>query len=365
MHARLDRSAVKLLTRTGLDWTHKYPAIAQALSALDVRQAYLDGELCGVGPDGITSFSMIQLASDSGNAAALVFFLFDLLYVDGEDLLAGPLTDRKTRLAALLSNATSPLQYCDHQIGRGREFHKQACAMSLEGIVSKRVDAPYTPGNRGLWLKVKCLHREEFVVVGWTDPEGSRPYLGALLLGYYDPDGRLIFAGRVGSGINQAELQRLSRKLQPLATDAMPLAVPPPRNSRFGSPLELSRVHWVKPELVVEVKYLAWTGDNLLRQVVYEGLREAKPAAEVRRELPHSEENTPAPKKPATRRRRDREDFIRSFRPSGHRPASEFECKLPRLAAAGDAIRSLSFRKRQDCSAQFFDLPYAQVFGGR
>ena len=150
MHARLDRGAVKLLTRTGLDWTDKYPAIAAALSSLGARQAYLDGELCGVGPDGITSFSMIQLASDSGNAAALVFFLFDLLYVDGEDLTARPLIDRKTRLAALLSNVSSPLQYCDHQIGRGREFHKQACAMSLEGIVSKRADAPYTPGNRGL-----------------------------------------------------------------------------------------------------------------------------------------------------------------------------------------------------------------------
>ena len=150
MHARLDRGAVKLLTRTGLDWTDKYPAIAAALSSLGARQAYLDGELCGVGPDGITSFSMIQLASDSGNAAALVFFLFDLLYVDGEDLTARPLIDRKTRLAALLSNVPSPLQYCDNQIGRGREFHKQACAMSLEGIVSKRADAPYTPGNRGL-----------------------------------------------------------------------------------------------------------------------------------------------------------------------------------------------------------------------
>jgi len=111
----------------------------------------------------------------------------------------------------------------------------------------KRADAPYTPRNRGLWLKVKCLHREEFVVVGWTDPEGARPHLGALLLGYYDPDGRLVFAGRVGSGINQAELQRLSRKLQPLMIHKMPLAVPPPRNSRFGSPLELSRVHWVGP----------------------------------------------------------------------------------------------------------------------
>jgi bifunctional non-homologous end joining protein LigD len=303
MHARLDRGAVKLLTRTGLDWTHKYPAIAAAVSSIDARQAYLDGELCGVGPDGITSFSMIQLASDSGNAAALVFFLFDLLYVDGEDLTAQPLIERKTRLAALLSDVPSSLHYCDHQIGRGREFHRQACAMALEGIVSKRADAPYTPGNRGLWLKVKCLHREEFVVIGWTDPEGARPYLGALLLGYYDPDGRLIFAGRVGSGINQAELQRLWRKLQPLTTDTMPLAAPPPRNSRFGSPLELSRVHWVRPELVVEVKYLAWTGDNLLRQVVYEGLREDKPAADVRRDDPGSKTDTPAAKKPAPRRR--------------------------------------------------------------
>jgi len=214
-----------------------------------------------------------------------------------------PLIERKTRLAALLSNVLSSLHYCDHHIGRDREFHKQACAMSLEGIVSKRGDAPYTPVNRGLWLKVKCLHREEFVVIGWTDPEGARPHLGALLLGYYDPDGRLVFAGRVGSGINQAELQRLSRKLQPLMIDKMPLAVPPPRNSRFGSPLELSRVHWVEPELVVEVKYLAWTGDNLLRQVVYEGLREDKPAAEVRRELPYPNVNTPAPKKPDARRR--------------------------------------------------------------
>jgi ATP-dependent DNA ligase len=120
--------------------------------------------------------------------------------------------------------------------------------MSLEGIVSKRADAPYTPGNRGLWRKVKCLHREEFGVVGWTDPEGSRPYLGALLLAYYDPDGRLVYAGR--AGINTAELERLWHRPQPLATDKMPLEVPPPRSSRFGSPLVLSRVHWVRPELV-------------------------------------------------------------------------------------------------------------------
>ena len=152
MHARLDRGDVRLLTRTGLDWTHKYPAIAAAVASLPAEQAYLDGDLCGVRADGITSFRMIQLASDSGNAAALVFFLFDLLYLDGEDVSALPLMERKARLAASLSNARSPLHYCDHQIGHGREVHQKACALGLEGIVSKRAGAPYTPGNRGLWV---------------------------------------------------------------------------------------------------------------------------------------------------------------------------------------------------------------------
>jgi bifunctional non-homologous end joining protein LigD len=219
MHARLDRGAARLLTRTGLDWTHKYPAIAAAVASIGAEQAYLDGELCGVRPDGITSFSMIQAASDSGNAAALVFFLFDLLYLDGENVSAQPLVERKAKLAALLADARSPLHYCDHQVGHGRAFHEKACAAGLEGIVSKRADAAYAPGNRGLWVKVKCLHREEFVVVGWTDPKGSRPWLGALLLAYYDPDGRLVYAGRAGTGIKQAELERLWHRLQPLATD--------------------------------------------------------------------------------------------------------------------------------------------------
>jgi DNA ligase D-like protein (predicted ligase) len=229
---------------------------------------------------------MIQTASDAGNADGLVYFIFDLLYLDGKDMSALSLIERKARLAALLSNAGPPLHYTDYHQGQGAAFHQRACALSLEGIVSKRADAPYAPGNRGLWLKVKCLNREEFVVVGWTDPEGTRPYLGALLLAYYDPDGRLVYAGRVGSGINRAELARLWRILQPLATAEMPLQVPPPRSNRFGSPLVLSRVHWVRPELVAEVKFLTWTDDNLLRQVVYEGLRADKPAREVRRPVP-------------------------------------------------------------------------------
>jgi ATP-dependent DNA ligase len=150
MHARLDHGAVKLLTRTGLDWTHKYPAIAKAVGSLGTRQAYLDGELCGVGPDGITSFNIVQLASD-GNAAALLFFLFDLLYLDDEDLRVRPLIDRKERLAALLANANLFLHYSDHQVGHGRTFHERACKSGLEGLVSKRADASYEneTGRRG------------------------------------------------------------------------------------------------------------------------------------------------------------------------------------------------------------------------
>jgi bifunctional non-homologous end joining protein LigD len=192
-----------------------------------------------------------------------------------------------------LANSGNPTPSVPQLPDAGQSALTHVVSFTPEGgprsqLVSKRADAAYAPGNRGLWLKVKCLHREEFVVIGWTEPEGSRSYIGALLLGYYDPNGRLVYAGRVGSGINTAELRRLWRRLQPLATDRMPLDLPPPRSTRFGSPLVLSRVHWVRPELVVEVKFLTWTEDNLLRQVVYEGLREDKPAREVRRKVPNA-----------------------------------------------------------------------------
>jgi hypothetical protein len=150
----------------------------EAISLKPAREAYLDGELCGIRPDGSTSFSLIPNASDTGNGDALVFFLFDFLHLDGEPVSQRPISERKERLRTLLSETTPPLQFSDHQIGRGRAFYEHACGLKLEGIVSKRGDAPYAPGNRGLWLKVKCLNREEFVVVGWTDPEGTRPHLG-------------------------------------------------------------------------------------------------------------------------------------------------------------------------------------------
>jgi ATP-dependent DNA ligase len=194
-----------------------------------------------------------------------------------------PLLDRKARLQALLKDAPVSIQYSGHHIGDGKRILDAACRAKAEGIISKRVDAPYVPGNRGLWRKTKCLNREEFVIVGYSEPEGSRPYFGALLLGYYDDDGRLLYAGRAGTGFSDAELRRVYDILQPLRISKMPLDVPPPRKTRFGSPLVLSRVHWVRPELVCEVEFLTWTADRLLRAVSYQGLRADKPASKVRR----------------------------------------------------------------------------------
>ena len=171
-----------------------------------------------------------------------------------------------------------------HEIGDGELVRRHACQLGFEGIVSKTVDAPYASGNRGLWRKAKCLNRQEFVVVGWTDPEGSRPHLGALLLGYYTDDGKLIYAGRVGTGMSEKVLRDLRRASGPVGAAEIALRRSAAARTRFGSPLVLSRVHWVEPKLVAEITYLTWTADNLLRQTVYVGLREDKPADQVRRE---------------------------------------------------------------------------------
>jgi DNA ligase D-like protein (predicted ligase) len=286
LHARLAGREVKLLNRTGLDWTDRYQTTAEALSKLRLRDAYFDGEVCAVRADGTTSFAELQAATDSRRTHTLIYFVFDLLFVNGKDLMAAPLLDRKGRLQALLKGAPTSIQYSGHHIGDGPRILDAACKAKAEGIISKRVDSPYVPGNRGLWRKSKCLNREEFVVVGYSEPEGSRPYFGALLLGYYDDNGRLLYAGRAGTGFSDAELRRVYDILQPLRISRMPLDVSPPRKTRFGSPHELSRVHWVRPELVCEVTYLTWTADGLLRAVSYQGMRTDKPAKEVRRDRP-------------------------------------------------------------------------------
>jgi bifunctional non-homologous end joining protein LigD len=172
MAARIDQGNVKLLTRSGLDWTAKYPGTAAAFAKLKVRSAYVDGELCGVRPDGVTSFELMQTASDRGGDG-LMFFAFDLLELDGENIARLPLGERKKRLKALLDGPPDGIAFSDHEAVDGEVFREAACKHGLEGIVSKRLDRPYLPGDRGAWVKTKCLNRAEFVVVGWSDPEGA------------------------------------------------------------------------------------------------------------------------------------------------------------------------------------------------
>ena len=218
----------------------------------------------------------------------LVYYAFDLLHLGGWDISGLALSERKALLEPLVVGKPG-LQFNGHDPGDGEFILKHAGKLGVEGVVSKTIDAPYAPGNRGLWRKAKSLNRQEFVVVGWSDPEGSRPYLGALLLGYYTDDGKLTYAGRVVTGMPDKVLADLRSRLEPLARTKSPLSVPPPRKTRFGSPLVLFRVHWVEPRLVVEITYLTWTADGLLRHTVYVGLREDKPAEQVRRETARNE----------------------------------------------------------------------------
>jgi DNA ligase D-like protein (predicted ligase) len=288
MAARIDNGRVQLLTRTGLDWTGKYPSAVAALANVKVKTAYIDGELCGVDEAGLPSFAQTQAATDGERAVTLVYYAFDLLHLDGRDVANHQLLERKALLEPLVKNKPG-LQFNGHEAGDGEFILKHAGKLGFEGVVSKTIDAPYAPGNRGLWRKAKALNRQEFVVVGWSDPEGTRPHLGALLLGYYIDDGKLIYAGRVGTGMPVKTLADLRRRLDPLARKTSPLSVPPPRGTRFGSPLVLSRIHWVEPKLVAEITYLTWTADSLLRHTVYVGMREDKPALEVRRETTNTQ----------------------------------------------------------------------------
>jgi ATP-dependent DNA ligase len=174
MAARIDRGQAQLLTRTGLDWTDKYPSVVAALAQTRAKTAYRDGELCGVGDDGLPSFSQTRAASDGERGVRLVYYAFDLLHLDGRDTASFPLIERKALLEPLTAG-TPGLLFNAHETGDGETVRQHACKLGFEGVVSKTIDAPYAPGNRGLWRNSKCLNRQEFVVVGWTDPEGSPP----------------------------------------------------------------------------------------------------------------------------------------------------------------------------------------------
>jgi ATP-dependent DNA ligase len=272
MAARITPGKVQLL-----DWTAKYPATAAALTKLPVRSAYLDGELCAVRPNGVSDFALIQQASDNDGAPSSVSCSISSSSTASP---SPPCRSPSARAALRLSSARrAGIDFSPHQACDGEAFRRAACRYGLEGVVSKRLDRPYLPGDRGAWIKTKCLNRGEFVVAGWSDPEGSRPYLGSLLLAYHDDDGRLLYAGRVGTGMSQKTLAALHARLAPLAVETSPLAIPPPRETRFGGRLALSRVHWVRPVLLAEITYLTWADDGLLRHTVFVGLRDDKPRA--------------------------------------------------------------------------------------
>ena len=275
--ADLDRGTVRLLSRRFKDWTAEFPTVVKAIAELPVRRAILDGEVAVLLPDGRTSFQGLQNAFGVSNPN-LVYFAFDLLAVDDDVLLSLPLEQRKARLEKLIEKTKGGvLRYSDHVIGNGKQFFDLACKTGLEGIVSKRRDKPYLPGRGSSWQKTKCLLRQELAIGGFTDPEGQRTGIGALLVGYYEGD-RLVYAGKVGTGYSHKMLVQLRQLLEPDEQAASPFQPVPPR--AWTGPNR----HWVKPTHVGEVAFSEWTADGRLRHPSFQGLRLDKSAREVVRE---------------------------------------------------------------------------------
>jgi len=269
-----------LWSRRGKDWTLEFPEVAAAALELPVRTALLDGEVAILLPDGRTSFQALQNSFGGGvQRKNLVYFAFDLLHLDGEDLAPPPLEERKAALERLLGEGIGIIRYAPHVGGSGAAVFREACRIGVEGIVSKRRDQPYRPGRNATWVKTKCLLRQELVIGGFTDPEGAaRDAIGALLVGYFE-DGALRFAGKVGTGFTNAQARALRARLARIATDECPFT-PRPAGWLGGN------AHWVRPELVCEVAFTEWTGDGKIRHASFQGLREDKKATEVTRERP-------------------------------------------------------------------------------
>ena len=280
-----------LRSRSGHDWTARFGPAAAALGRLAARQALLDGELVALDEKGRSNFQELQNALSANDPTRLVYYAFDLLFLDGYDLRASPLLERKAALKKLLQESgrhggrefRARVRYVDHVNGQGDRMFRRACRLSLEGVISKRKDAPYRAGRSDTWTKAKCLHEQEFVVAGFTEPGGSRENFGALILGVHDGGRRdgLRYVGRVGTGFTQASLRELHQKLSPLETPRGAFAKPPTGAAARG-------VHWVRPELVAEIAFSEWTRDGSLRHPSFKGLREDKDATDVTRERPQA-----------------------------------------------------------------------------
>ena len=281
--ARVDARGVALSTRNAKDFTARAPSVAAALRELG-HTAVLDGELVsppsagGKGRAAVAGdFQALQNALRAGRSAKLIYFVFDLLFLDGVDLRGQPLRQRKQALRTLLAAIEDPhVRLGEHLEGQGASIFQHACRLGMEGVIAKRADAPYVAGRSRSWLKIKCMGREELVVVGYTKPSGSRAHLGALLLATRER-GKLRYAGKVGTGFTRSSLLDLSRRLRPLQRDSPPVSPVPTRS-------ELGDAVWVEPQLVAEVAFTEWTQEGRLRHPSFQGLREDKAARDVRRE---------------------------------------------------------------------------------
>jgi bifunctional non-homologous end joining protein LigD len=273
----LERGRARLITRSGLDWTDRFPGVAEAAASIPARSAVLDGEVVVLLPDGRSSFRALQLALKGEPSGPMVYFVFDLLALNGKDLRSYPLIQRKDRLADLLHGrrrGSGIVRFSEHVEGHGDTVYARACKAGLEGIVSKRSDSPYSSARTRAWLKVKCMNRQEFVVVGFTEPRGTRDGFGALLLGVHKGK-RLEYAGKVGTGFSDALLKNTRRELDRLVRKEPTVDAGP----------DGRRAHWVEPTKVAEVVFTEWTDDGRLRHPAFVGFREDKPAGQVRREL--------------------------------------------------------------------------------
>ncbi|MFN4087475.1 MAG: DNA ligase D [Alphaproteobacteria bacterium] len=281
--AVLKDGAVRMFTRSGLDWTERFRPLADALTALPVRRAVLDGEVVALDEGGLSSFSLLQDALAADQPDGLAFQAFDLLHLDGRDMAALPLVERKAVLRALIARLPAgPVSFSDHWDGAGARFFQQACSMRLEGMVSKRADAPYRPGRSRDWLKVKCTQRQELVIGGFI-PSQARPGAVASLLVGYHRDGRLVYAGRVGTGMSDATATDLRRRLESIGRGTPPFAAVPKAAAKGAV--------WAQPRLVCEVAFASWTADGLLRHASFQGLRMDKTARGIEREKAVSDDD--------------------------------------------------------------------------
>lgn len=281
IQVRARRGSVQLLSRSGLDWTARFRGLEATLKDLVAESAVLDGEAVVLDAQGRSQFQLLQNALSEERTEAVVYYAFDLLELDGRDLRGEPLAERKKLLKGLIdASPRSKLRYSEHVEAKGDQLFRLACETGLEGVISKLKDAPYRSGRSPDWLKVKCVHEQEFVVAGWTDPGGARAGFGALALGVRE-GGKLRYAGRVGTGFTTASLRELHGRLAELAAPRCPLDSPPPGPEARG-------VHWVRPKLVAEIAFTGWTKDGVLRHPSFKGLREDKTAAEVVVEKPRA-----------------------------------------------------------------------------